>query len=52
MYSINKLAFLVTISCHVKFATVELLLNHWEATVVQLVVNIMCLAVWISWLSG
>ena len=32
---INKMPFLVTISCNIKFGTVELLLNHQEDTVTK-----------------
>jgi hypothetical protein len=32
---VNKIAFLVTISCHLKFATIEMIANCQEETVAK-----------------
>ena len=38
---VNKVAFLVTISRHIKFATIELLTNRQEATIGKCITNVM-----------
>jgi hypothetical protein len=40
---VNKLAFLVTISRHVKFSTIELHRNQKEDTIGMSLSNVMCL---------
>jgi hypothetical protein len=38
---VNKIAFLVTISWHIKFTTIKLLTNHQEDTIAKSVTNVM-----------